>query len=65
MKVALLGLLGNIAIFLLFAFANWEINPVYWVTEWRMLCAFLMGVITLVAFAYFIIELSNKETHRK
>ena len=27
MKVVLLGLLGNIAIFLLFAFACWQLNP--------------------------------------
>ena len=61
MKVVLLGLLGNIAIFLLFAFANWEINPVYWVTEWRTFCAFLMGAITFATFVYFIIEFSNKK----
>ena len=61
MKIVILGLLGNIAIFLLFAFAHWEINPVYWIAEWRAFCAFLMGAITLAAFAYFIIELSNKK----
>lgn len=61
MKIVILGLLGNIAIFLLFAFANWSINPVYWVTEWRTFCAFLMGVITFVTFMYFIIEFSNKK----
>lgn len=61
MKIALLGLLGNIAIFLLFAFAHWNINPVYWIPESRAICAFLMGAITLVTFAYFIIELSNKK----
>lgn len=61
MKFALLGLLGNIAIFLLFAFANWNINPAYWVTEWRTLCAFLVGAITFATFLFFIIELSNKK----
>ncbi len=61
MKIVILGLLGNIAIFLLFAFAHWEINPVYWVTEWRTFCAFLMGAITFAIFMYFIIELSNKK----
>lgn len=61
MKIVILGLLGNIAIFLLFAFANWNINPVYWVIECRALCAFLMGAITLAAFAYFIIGLSNEK----
>lgn len=61
MKIVILGLLGNIAIFLLFAFANWNINPVYWVTVWRTLCAFLMGAITFAAFLCFIIELSNKK----
>lgn len=60
-KIAIIGLLGNMAIFLLFAFASWNINPIYWVTEWRTFCAFLMGVITFAAFLYFIIELSNKE----
>ena len=61
MKIVTLGLLGNIAIFLLFAFANWNINPVYWAAEWRTFCAFLMGAITFAAFIYFIIELSNKK----
>lgn len=61
MKIVILGLLGNIAIFLLFAFANWEINPVYWIAEWRTFCAFLMGAITFATFLYFIIELSNKK----
>ena len=61
MKIVILGLLGNIAIFLLFVFTNCEINPVYWATEDRVLCAFFMGAITLVAFAYFIIELLNRE----
>ena len=61
MKIVLLGLLGNIAIFLLFAFAHWEINPVYWVAKWRTFCAFLMGVITFVTFMYFIVEYSNKK----
>ena len=61
MKIVILGLLGNIAIFLLFAFALWEINPVYWTTEWRAFCAFLMGATTLATFAHFIIELSNKK----
>lgn len=59
-KVVIMGLLGNMAIFLLFAFAHWNINPIYWVAEWRALSAFLMGAITFVAFMYFIIELSNK-----
>lgn len=61
MKIVILGLLGNIAIFLLFAFAHWEINPVCWRVEWRAFCAFLMGAITLAAFACFIIDLSNKK----
>lgn len=61
MKIVILGLLGNIAIFLLFAFANWNINPVYWIAESRAFCAFLMGAITFAAFLYFIIELSNKK----
>lgn len=61
MKIVILGLLGNIAIFLLFAFAHWSINPIYWITEWRAFCAFLMGAITFATFAYFIIELSNKK----
>lgn len=61
MKIVILGFLGNIAIFLLFAFANWEINPAHWVTEWRTFCAFLMGTITSAVFSYLIIELSNNE----
>lgn len=61
MKIVILGLLGNIAIFLLFAFAHWEINPVCWIAEWRAFCAFLMGAITFAPFLYFIIELSNKK----
>lgn len=61
MKFALLGLLGNIAIFLLFAFAHWEINPICWAVEWRALCALFMGTITLATFAYFIVKLSNKK----
>lgn len=60
-KIVMLVLLGNMVIFLLFAFAHWNINPIYWVAEMREFCAFLMGVITFVAFVYFIIELSNKE----
>lgn len=61
MKVFILGLLGNIAVFLLFSFANWNINPEYWGCVDRCLCAFLMGAITLATFTYFIIELSNKK----
>lgn len=60
-KIVILGLLGNMVIFLLFAFAHWNINPTYWAAEWRVFCAFLMGAITFAAFFYFIIELSNKE----
>lgn len=61
MKIVILGLLSNVAIFLLFAFAYWSINPVYWTTECRAFCAFLVGATTLTTFAYFIIELSNKK----
>lgn len=61
MKIVILGIISNIAIFLLFAFTLWEINPVYWTAELRAFCAFLMGAITLVVFACFIIELSNKK----
>lgn len=61
MKIVILGLLGDIAIFLLFAFAHWSINPVYWVTELRTFCAFLMGAITFATFLYFIVEFSNKK----
>jgi hypothetical protein len=56
MKAVLLGLLGSIAVFLLFAFTHWSINPVYWTAEWRAFCAILMGAITFVTFMYFIIE---------
>lgn len=59
-KIVIMGLLGNMAIFLLFAFSHWNINPIYWVAEMRAFCAFLMGTITFAAFLYFIIELSNK-----
>ena len=45
MKFALLGLLGNIAIFLLFAFANWEINPKYWDVFLRGMFSFLLIVV--------------------
>lgn len=61
MKVVLLGLLGNIAIFLLFAFACWNINPSHWDSISRVFCTFLLGVVTLFTFAYFIIELANKK----
>lgn len=61
MKVVLLGLLGNIAIFLLFAFACWDINPSHWGIVSRVFCAFLMGAITFATFFYCIIELSNKK----
>ena len=61
MKVVLLGLLGNIAIFLLFAFACWDINPSHWEIVSRVFCAFLMGAVTMFTFAYFIIELANKK----
>ena len=61
MKVVLLGLLGNIAIFILFAFACWDINPSHWEIVSRVFCAFLMGAITFATFLYCIIELSNKK----
>lgn len=61
MKIVILGLLGNIAMFLPFAFGNWSINPAYWVAEWGTCCALLMGAITFATFLYFIIEFSNKK----
>lgn len=61
MKVVLLGLLGSITIFLLFAFTHWSINPIYWTTEQRAFCAFIMGAITFATFMYFIIELSKNK----
>jgi hypothetical protein len=61
MKVVLLGLLGNLAVFLLFAFGNWNINPECWDSVSRVFCTVLMGVDTLMTFTYFIIELSNKK----
>ena len=59
MKIALLGILGNTAIFLLFAFACWNINPAYWDSTARVLCVFLMGTVTIFTFAYFVITLDN------
>lgn len=59
MKVILLGLLGNIAVFLLFAFAYWNYNPLYWDFTGRVLCAFLISIITMITFTYFIIELTK------
>ena len=61
MKVILLGLLCNVVIFLLFAFSCWDICPANWGEATRAICAFLIGAITLLVFAYFIIELANKK----
>lgn len=59
MKAVLLGWLGNIAVFLLFAFFSWDISPANWGQGTRAACAFLMGTITMMTFAYFIIKFTK------
>ena len=54
-----LTILGNILIFLLFAFAQWDINPNNWGEGTRILCAFIMAVVLLISFMYSIWE-NNK-----
>lgn len=59
MKNIVLAILGNILIFLLFAFAKWDINPINWGEDDRVLCAFIMAVEILLSFMYSIWE-NNK-----
>lgn len=59
MKKALLVIVAaimiNTILYSAFAFAHSEINPLYWVAEWRAFCAFLMGAITFAILVFFII----------
>lgn len=59
MKTIGLTILGNILIFLLFAFAQWDVNPNNWGEGTRILCAFIMAVVLLISFMYSIWE-NNK-----
>lgn len=50
MKNIGLTILGNILIFLLFAFTQWDINPNNWGEGDRVLCAFIMAAAILLSF---------------
>lgn len=50
MKSIGLAILGNILIFLLFAFTQWDINPINWGEGTRVLCAFIMAAVILLSF---------------
>ena len=54
MKSIGLAILGNILIFLLFAFAKWDINPINWGEGTRVLCVFLIAVVILLLFMHLI-----------
>ena len=56
MKSIGLAILGNILIFLLFAFAQWDINPNNWGEGTRVLCAFFMASVILLSFMYSVWE---------
>lgn len=56
MKSIGLAILGNILIFLLFAFAQWDIKPINWGEGTRVLCAFLMAAVILLSFMHSVWE---------
>lgn len=59
MKKIGLPILGNILVFLLFAFSQWDINPNNWGEETRVICAFIMAVVLSFSLIYAVIE-NNK-----
>ena len=56
MKGIGLAILGNILIFLLFAFAQWDVKPINWEEGTRVLCAFFMAAVILLSFMYSVWE---------
>jgi cadmium resistance protein CadD (predicted permease) len=59
-KIIIIGFIGVIIIYVLFAFANVSFNPKEWVDCTTGLCALLMGLVAFsVLFAY-IIDNSHK-----
>lgn len=60
-KIIIVGFIGVIIIYLLFAFANVSFNPKMWINSATGLCATLMGVVAFfIVGAVYINESSNK-----
>lgn len=60
-KITIIGFIGVIIIYLLFAFANVSFNPKMWADSATGLCATLMGVVAFFAVGGVIInESSNR-----
>ena len=49
-QAVLLGLGAAVFVFLLFAFAAWDINPGNWETGGRAFCACFMAIVAVFAF---------------
>ena len=54
MQTIILCILGIVAIFLIFSFIYWSINPVNWDFEARALCGFLFVVVIVLSFIFHI-----------
>ena len=58
-KIILLGIICIIIVYLLFAFANVNLNPKMWADSATNICAFLMGTVVLFIVGGVIINESS------
>lgn len=50
MKSIILSILGIVAVFLIFSFIYWNINPINWDFEARIACGLLFAVVIKLSF---------------
>ena len=50
MTLIILSILGIVAVFLIFSFIYWSINPANWDFEARILCGFLFAIVIVLSF---------------
>ena len=60
-KNIIIGIVGIIILYLLFAFANVSFNLNEWAVYDRGLCATFMGMVVVCVFVAYIINNSNKK----
>ena len=52
MRTIILCILGIVAVFLIFSFIYWSINPANWDFEARIACGLLFAVVILLSFIF-------------
>lgn len=62
-KIILLGIICTIVVYMLFAFANVNLNPKIWGNTATVMCAFCMTAVLMITLAGVIINEINKDSN--